>query len=866
MSAEEKIQWWRTVDTTEFPKSETDDFSKYQDPPVQKISITEKLQNVVYDSFAYRWLLSAIRKTSILTNSNPSTTAKIRQAILAAFPTPKKVGRRSAVSACSAVFEVAWNLRSFLDDQVPNWQRDDGIDRILTLTGGLTDVQADTCMGYMQQTWPMTGAALVRTINDTLATEKPARISQPGHLDLVAREEGPQLIVEATGVRGAIVEVGEQLCWLSSALKCADSRLGVQQSVPTLSATESPVNDPKVFKIISHPIRTELGNISDGTCWRDLFQKVILVGGFPTQKRPLLCPGLEIPLNVAGDLIGVHSIIHFNHISRLKGHSAILYPTKQVSDIVVWHLNVARGGTTMSYLDGESPPLKCEKPAELYRRHIVGWSESTISLVGTEGCNYDVQPANMKPVETGNVFSDCVLAPPSLLQVERSFRIPKDYYRELYRSVPLPAMMQRLGGHVVCFWDVSDRRGWLVSGIAALAHLVRASIEKDQEFPTDLRPQGPLHLHEPSDPYSSSAPARFLCNPSNWNAVLLRYPYEGDTKVETFGDRAGHLYEFLDQIIYYQDKCRRASKRSTRAKLESWDFHSLVAQRFVQHRALHVRIASGGMSWVDLLRDAKIPTLCGSGFGDLILPGRNETSTLCPRWRTLPLMKYYLAASMPILMKIMMNSGGSATRSPRRLTRSLNWIAPGRLFQCCGCHDGTVNDEHVQVLLQRKLDPPWSTNITCNLSSASLTHESLVVFGHNNIQDWHWPDSGPPQKGGVHLPTQSDVLEDCSSSEDETTSDEAVSSSLSRDTTSPLTSMIAISSDAALPTSGSNNYGDSVVKGSGYLHQGDYICNNIVNNYSGTPPSAFTHETAADTTGGRSWLRSSSVHSPDSDV
>lgn len=103
-----------------------------------------------------------------------------------------------------------------------------------------------------------------------------------------------------------------------------------------------------------------------------------------------------------------------------------------------------------------------------------------------------------------------------------------------------------------------------------------------------------------------------------------------------------------------------------------------------------------------------------------------------------------------------------------------------------------------------------------------------MIFGHNDLHDWHWPNHGPPIKGSPPTLLRPDELTDSESSSDESDSDGEFEGQGLRTTSSPDTS-ITTPDTLGLPyAKGQHSFGNSNVSGRAKQICGDVY--NIINN------------------------------------
>jgi hypothetical protein len=129
--------------------------------------------------------------------------------------------------------------------------------------------------------------------------------------------------------------------------------------------------------------RFETDKHVEGRCWSRLFRNPVLVRGFPILRRNLHESGLELPLNMIAELVGVSRAHVFNDVVFIKGYSTMLVPSRQEHDLIVWHVFSNADGSRISYLDNTLPHLQGVGIHNLQTaRHIIGWCSGVISHAG----------------------------------------------------------------------------------------------------------------------------------------------------------------------------------------------------------------------------------------------------------------------------------------------------------------------------------------------------------------------------------------------------------------------------------------------------------------------------------------------------
>lgn len=300
----------------------------------------------------------------------------------------------------------------------------------------------------------------------------------------------------------------------------------------------------------------------------------------------------------------------------------------------------------------------------------------------------------------------------------------------------------------VVLWDEADKRGWLVNGTSALLHLVRASLHHSSQDKFSS-----AFLWKQSHMAESESAVDVLINSAN--RILKLYADkpsvsdEDEVKREggnnsdkestankrkwdyyTFQDLVEQHYHYLDQIIDYQVRAEARNgadlKANFRARLEGWDFVELATDSSIQIFPRVATLQALGWGWVDFIRSIGAVTLFGSHFGELMRP--EVFKGMCPKWKTLPKDKYYLAVSGADLEKISFDSG------------RLVWHSPTEPIAPCHCQGHSLLRPHfgghhdpVQVFYPKRSRLILPTN-RCD----TIHTDGAYVFGHNVTWPYNW--------------------------------------------------------------------------------------------------------------------------------
>lgn len=320
------------------------------------------------------------------------------------------------------------------------------------------------------------------------------------------------------------------------------------------------------------------------------------------------------------------------------------------------------------------------------------------------------------------------------------------------------------------FYDLRDRRAWLLDGASALLHLVRASLMHDKnDLFKDLFLFDEGSVQEPAVPFTGRhAAVQFLTNEVNMSLPLYAKPTETKAEETTtdagararvfsstrrnyiLKDRIEDIYDILEQImshqadVFSQDGVGFRIKTTLRRQLEGFDFMDVATDE----DPLWPRVAtinSRGRGWIDFTRALHAITLFGNGFGELLRPSHGlDTCFNCLTNVEVPKGEEYLAVCTSDLREIIKKRGSRKT-SPWRLVDEIYWHSPDKAFEQCQCRKSSVSKhDRIQVMLPASLPRFWGRGFR---SPSEIPKQGAVLFGHSWRFPLRWKDDGPPEEG-----------------------------------------------------------------------------------------------------------------------
>ncbi|OTA69144.1 hypothetical protein K449DRAFT_428563 [Hypoxylon sp. EC38] len=726
-------RWLASPNETEFEDLGLEvppDTSPIDDEPVSLQSL-EEYRNFITRDPGYSWLLNRLHIEMRLSRSSPDTLHAIRETILANMPQKNRVSRKASSQSVNATYIVDWDVIGFLQGQHYDMPDAEAVANAITLTGAHSYTQALSCVGYMKQMWPSTGTHTLNLLQRMLKSHEnrwKLSMNKPSKMNLEAYIDGKSVVVKAAGIPEFVVEIGEQLAWLGAALRASPFDVGVVHCTPYVDQPSS-VYDELSGATCTIKYNTEICEAEaqqNGQCWQNLFRNPVIARGYPILRRDKAETGLEMPLNMLTALARARYIDTFNSKVFIKGFSTMLVPTKQSDGLLTWHLLYNKHPEErISYLDCHLGHVDITVTAIEKYRHILGWCSDAVSIIGTV------------------VFS--------LGNKEQPVHISRCGYLD---------KMQWISSNHFVFWDEEEKRGWLGNGAGALLHILRGSLEHSQRTFQSAWLLDPGALSDGT----GQSPLEILTNVKNrdlklyidktevydeetWDEGTSHTVTRKQTRYYRLEDRIEHIYNKLEKMIDHQvDAERRVGLQINvrpRRQLEGWDFKDLVVDGdpFLA-RAAQLQPFSKG--WVDFTRAIRAVTLLGRGFGDLIQPQlARDTDIPCPRWCLLPSGKYYLAACVSDLQKIM-EKAGNPNSNPRRLCDNIIWYTKQATFDPCPCTRNNAGKHHDPVQALFVLEFMRNSK---SKPQVELKSQGAVIFGHNVIPHWFWKDSDDPVKG-----------------------------------------------------------------------------------------------------------------------
>jgi len=560
-----------------------------------------------------------------------------------------------------------------------------------------------------------------------------------------------------TGELHAVSEVGEQLGWLGSALRPSPSACSIGLCVPEIKGfnaqSENDTANPTTegtFHIGFNVKGLDIGlvrSVPGGTCWCSLFECPSLVKGYPIRRRPKPDTGLEISLGVMASIIRSDSVVQIDQKVWMKGFSSLAAISLLGGGVAVWHVILGDGENRVSYTDTRMDRIQAEMP-EGFRlrtletcRHIIGWCDDATDLCGKWPVQINGTTGSYSHVIIlGHAIASLKATGSGLPRLPSSVVINRLYVEAgsfvvaglnasanvkpqpiwLRKQKDYPNLLKWIKDQALIFYDVADSRAWLINGASALLHLVRLSLDRDEN---DLE-QAFEWVFDPNALQSNwvgctgrVAAIKTLRDMGNRGLPLYAKRIEmvnGNAVpvYETFESRVTDILHSLEILIDVQAEIANRDgfvvpqPRDMRKGVSGFDIVDIVGTKDPIYSRVH-RFGADAAGWLELASAGQITTLFGKDLGNLILP--QESNEICAQWMTVPTGSNYMAASASTvitLVKQMQEQG--AKLAPGELVKNVVWMSSNKSPQPCICRNGRPLPEKCPSLpVQFLCSPSW---------------------------------------------------------------------------------------------------------------------------------------------------------------
>ena len=292
-------------------------------------------------------------------------------------------------------------------------------------------------------------------------------------------------MVEAYGTMEQLVEIAQQVAWISSALQRGSNDNGTPQYCITILKPERSRPPNEVRNKAGHvfSVSYSFEPITTPTCWlKAVGASTILAAFFPVPVREKT-RGLEASIDVLADLIGARHATEFKRGVVIKGPHAMLVPVGIHKDVVQWHIVYSQDpDERMTYEHGVS-----ECPQRMLTDNVVldtlqtttavvGWCTHAETTLGSPESNYkNITYSGAKKTEELPEFPRSSVRMTRISSLEREDYIILRCTKKTFLNPPgsFRKLLLRAARTKVLLYDLKAQCAWLVHGDEAILHIIR---------------------------------------------------------------------------------------------------------------------------------------------------------------------------------------------------------------------------------------------------------------------------------------------------------------------------------------------------------------------------------------------------------
>lgn len=275
-------------------------------------------------------------------------------------------------------------------------------------------------------------------------------------------------------------------------------------------------------------------------------------------------------------------------------------------------------------------------------------------MQGADGANYDIGWSGLSTAIQGADLERLQITAGKLITVGATFsRGKREKPVHIKFEDDYGERLDYLSEQLIVLHDTEVRIAWLVDGLSALLHLVKANLRyrhrKQPQINSGTTPSPELNKFRTADGSSGQQMAlETLENTRNLTIPLRRKAVaaagtensEEDAPFYCVKDLVKYIMHALEQIIDKEADERADSDatwhlRGPRAfgtlaqkQVVGYDFMAIAAKRHPFH-PVGATIQSGGGDWAEVIRQIHAPILFGKQFGELMEPIRNNEHGGC---------------------------------------------------------------------------------------------------------------------------------------------------------------------------------------------------------------------------------------------
>ncbi|KAK5701612.1 hypothetical protein LTR97_004428 [Elasticomyces elasticus] len=544
------------------------DFERVRDEDVP--ADVNQARQFLVESEEFQWLLNRVKWSCRAMETGPQSRALRNQLI----------DLRDLAAPCFEVY-IHWDPVGFLKSQYADGP-EGTISTTITYNGMGDLIEAVGCEEYVHRMWPSYGGLVLdcveRAVRDGVEYAEVQASSKDAKATLKLIMAAPELIAKIEGTSFAKIEVMEILSWLGAACRVSREREQAMYCTPLLSK----FNDE--FWSLAFPT-TSIDNkygkpvpdaVDSSRCWSQLVRNPVIVKGYPIARRHHDEKGLEIEAGLLTTLADSTRAALFDGALMLTGLCTMLVAVSEANGSILWHYLLDDNSNPVCYNEArkyckQAAPISFGFGALSSARHFVGWTDSARVLTGTADANYNIDFAG-KPIRAGCALRDVTVGfskiismstklTPGLKDTRLTYSKPERYKWQVEHAEKMR----------VVFYDVRDKRAFLIDGADAILHLSRAYLSSPHAPPFDHNYSAQLveeFIHRPSSEQKYQDARQILCKSRNRKIAICRVDDSSDDGSSVDGAAIStadpdemrfehlvvHFYEILREMQAHQFK------------------------------------------------------------------------------------------------------------------------------------------------------------------------------------------------------------------------------------------------------------------------------------------------------------------------
>ncbi|KAK5706161.1 hypothetical protein LTR97_001148 [Elasticomyces elasticus] len=619
--------------------------------------VWQKALEFLFRSTDFSWLVGQIERASRTMTTGPQFAA-FRDDLARFMPsvTPQVVNA-----------DVDWNPHDFLDQQ---YLKGSGvtIGTVITYCGTGDLIEAVGCKDYIYH---------LETDSSMDTTTVKVHI----------QDRKLRACIEGDSV--AILEILEVLSWLGAACRTSQNPEQAMYCSPSLSKLNG-LDCTISFNITALPSEQVPVSLSASGqeetpdlitppsnkhtyCWSQLVRNPVIIKGYPVSRRHNDEKGLEIELGLMSQLATAARVMVFDGLLMLKSFNSMFVAVAEASGSLLWHYILSPYGRPVPYRKARKfcqDKVPVPVGALQHGRHFVGLTQPSTILTGTADANYDIDPTGDNFIRGGVAIKDFTLG------VSRTFTISakvvpgrQDTRVSLSKPECFQVEIQKAKSTPVVFYDVEEKRAWMVDGQDAVLHLSRAHLSSRFAEPAESGTSAELirqfrHRSVVNGRWQTSS--EVLCDPKNLR-ISVGHTYQsainsGDQGSPSHSTSPGMCFQdvvvnnvqVLRDIVAYQQDMWQLKKDQIRVRIPLGAKKQIVGFGFTDIVSLETRLRPrfaklkfSGPGWKKYTNKADAIYILGSGFGEL-----HSNTSDCTKCTGVPPGYEFLVVSARMLQRL----------------------------------------------------------------------------------------------------------------------------------------------------------------------------------------------------------------------